>query len=403
MYDLTAIRERIDLRALAEEAGAVFRGDSSRCPLHKGDNPTAFHLYGQDGQRDRWQCFTRCTQPKGGDVVAFYMAWKGIGFKEALQALAERAGVGSAAPTSSKSTAHRPAETKRLPLAESSAPPDPAWQERAEAFVCQAQQQLWADSGVPAQEYLHAVRALERRTWEAFRLGFNSKDRFEDAACWGLEGKKIWLPQGILIPGEYAGRLWYLKVRRPLPGDELEALIGASRQAEKIKFGGPRGGRKALFGPIVWLGLPVLFLVEGEWDCMLGWQEANDLADWATFGGAKHHPTAVGLAALGRYMTVFAVYDDDLAGDQARAYWQEISQATRGRVQIIRPPAHDLTDFHRQGGDLRRWAAAHVQDALASLLARLDERSAPQRCAEWRLAEWRLIHKTAQALCAGVG
>ena len=38
------------------------------CPLHRGDNPTAFCV---DRSRDLWYCFTRCST--GGDSLA--LAW----------------------------------------------------------------------------------------------------------------------------------------------------------------------------------------------------------------------------------------------------------------------------------------------------------------------------------------
>ncbi len=79
MDAIAEILERADLRGLAERAGAAFnppgRGTASRCPLHGGDNPTAFHLYrGSDG-RQRWHCFTRCPQGQNdGDAIGFYMS-----------------------------------------------------------------------------------------------------------------------------------------------------------------------------------------------------------------------------------------------------------------------------------------------------------------------------------------
>ena len=41
------------------------------CPLHGGDNETAFVVYpGRDG-RQRWHCFTGCQT--GGDALDFVM------------------------------------------------------------------------------------------------------------------------------------------------------------------------------------------------------------------------------------------------------------------------------------------------------------------------------------------
>ncbi len=91
---LDSIRNRISLRLLAEEAGAAFirpqgSAASSCCPLHGGDNPTAFRLYA-DGAR--WHCFTRCPHDANdGDIFTFYMRWKNVDFKTALHDLSSRA------------------------------------------------------------------------------------------------------------------------------------------------------------------------------------------------------------------------------------------------------------------------------------------------------------------------
>jgi DNA primase len=119
------------------------------------------------------------------------------------------------------------------------------------------------------------------------------------------------------------------------------------------KFSGPRGGKSTLFGSDLWTGHQTLILTEGEWDCMLCWQLANDLADFATLGGASHRANYIDLTSLARFQKILAVYDSDEAGDQARKYLSSIP-----RIRTVTPPAHDLTDYFRLGGDLRTWIAS---------------------------------------------
>jgi hypothetical protein len=101
--NIDTILTHTDLRTLAEEAGAVFnRHNASICPLHPGaDNPGAFHLFtGHDG-RQRWRCFTRCPDGgNGGDAIDFYVRWRGVDFRAALEALARRAGLEHRLPPS---------------------------------------------------------------------------------------------------------------------------------------------------------------------------------------------------------------------------------------------------------------------------------------------------------------
>lgn len=89
--DLDLIKSRLSLRSLAEEAGAQFKTDSSPCPLHSGDNPTAFRLYADD---QRWHCFTHCPQDRNdGDLITFYMRWRNLDFKTVVIELANHAGL----------------------------------------------------------------------------------------------------------------------------------------------------------------------------------------------------------------------------------------------------------------------------------------------------------------------
>ena len=375
MHDLDLIRERVDLHDLAEEAGAEFRGDSSRCPLHGGDNPTAFHVY-ENGRK--WHCFTNCTDGENdGDVFSFYMRWKGVEFKEAVKELARRAGAIDLAKASSP----RGEQIKALPKA-----PGEEWRARAERFVDWAQEQLLSEAGAQARAYLLAERGLDEHIWEVYRLGYCPMELYDKPEKWGFPAKvsnprKVWLPKGIVIPGIYEGKLWYVKVRRPVD-ERLADYLGAVETMTKAKFGGPRGGVLALFGAETWIGRPVLMLVEGEWDCMLTWKEAAGLCDVGTLGSGKNRADVVDLAALARYPAVLVVYDMDQAGDEARRYWKKVQESVP-RIQIVKPPDHDLTDYRNHGGDLRRWIAEQVGGQMVSLMTMLDKVHYPNAWEEW--------------------
>lgn len=79
MFDTVTILRNADLRQLAEEAGAKFRLRRSRCPLHGGDNESAFELYRGNGD-DRWHCHTKCGD---GNAIDFVMKWRGLSFIDA--------------------------------------------------------------------------------------------------------------------------------------------------------------------------------------------------------------------------------------------------------------------------------------------------------------------------------
>jgi hypothetical protein len=380
MYDLETIRSRISLVALAEEAGAVFDHRlSSHCPLprHEGDRSSlAFTIY--DNGR-KWKCHSSCpADANGGDVIDFYRFWKGVDFKTAVAELSQRVGLEMKSQITPIPTVS-PAPAK----------PTPAWRARAEQFVVWAENNLWEEGGAGAWAYLKQERGLSPETCKAFRLGYNPKALYDNPARWGLDGKKIWLPRGIVVPGLWQGQPWYVKVRRPLPGDKLGEYIGAWKPrdgAADIKFGGPRGGRTVLFRLEFSDHLPVLVLAEGEWDAMLLWEYCPDLCDIGTLGGAQARFDALDLALLTRYLAVMVVHDDDKAGQQGRAYIEALNARSQ-RILPIKPPAHDLTDFWKTGGDIRIWMAGHVASALEDALQGLNDPSPVVD--RWKLiAEW---------------
>lgn len=83
MFDTTTILHNADLKALAESAGAEFKGARSKCPLHGGENATAFEVYRLGGE-DRWHCHTVCGD---GNAIDFVMTWRGLNFVDACKFL----------------------------------------------------------------------------------------------------------------------------------------------------------------------------------------------------------------------------------------------------------------------------------------------------------------------------
>jgi hypothetical protein len=357
MKNLDEIRQRISLVALAEVAGARF-GDAHRlrshCPLphHAGDRSSlAFMIY--DNGR-MWKCHSSCPpDANGGDVIAFYMAWKDVDFKTAVKELSEHSG-----------TTH-PYTPGPAPQPKPYTQPQ-QWRARAAEFVSFAEKNL----NPSVLGYLSQERGLSRETVKAFHLGYNPGSLYDEPARWGLEGKKIWLPRGIVIPGYLRSQPQHIKIRRPLANDALGKYIPGWNPQDgfpEVKFGGPRGGRSVLFRLEFMDHLPVLMLVEGEWDAMLVWEHCADLCDIATLGGAQSKFDALDLALLTCYSTVLVVHDDDQAGTLGREYIASL-QAMMPRLRPILPPAHDLTDFWKAGGDLREWIARHLSAALEDAL-----------------------------------
>lgn len=364
--DTTNLLDRIDLRDLAAEAGARFTGhsQSSRCPLHNGDNPAAFHVYTLDG-RQRWHCFTNCPQDANdGDAITFYMRWRGVDFHTAIGDLARRCGLDYASWPGQREAQPAPAAREpavREPAVRESTPgPNAVWAAAAEAFIVYAHDQLYQHSDV-LEKYLVTDRGLTRETIAAWRIGYNPADLRRDAARWGLpkdDQRPVWCARGITIPTYLDGRPVHVNVRRPLPGDSLAAVVGPVSGLKDVKYTAVRGGSRHIFGADYLRGLPVCVICEGEFDALLLWQECGDLVDVITIGGARQKLRADDAVHLLRARRLLVAYDTDAAG----AAGSDALAALGERVTRVTPPAHDITDAWREVGSfgLRQWLKAQL-------------------------------------------
>ncbi|MCX6078624.1 MAG: DNA primase [Chloroflexi bacterium] len=157
MTSIDDIKTRIDIVDLASEAGVKLRRSGRTqtgfCPFHSNTRTPAFVIWPETGT---WKCFGECND--GGDIFKFVMKKEGIDFKEALQRLAERAGV-------QLEELHAPSleqkeENQRLRgLLE-------------EAATFYRHHLLSTPAGGPALEYLLNKRNITPQTIENFGLGY---------------------------------------------------------------------------------------------------------------------------------------------------------------------------------------------------------------------------------------
>jgi DNA primase len=92
MSTIDEVKAKIDIVDLVSEAGVKLRHAGRNytgfCPFHENKHTPAFVVWPETGT---WRCFGACNE--GGDIFKFVMKREGIDFKEALQKLADRAGV----------------------------------------------------------------------------------------------------------------------------------------------------------------------------------------------------------------------------------------------------------------------------------------------------------------------
>ena len=92
MSTIDEIKSKIDIVDLVSEAGVKLRHAGKNytgfCPFHDNKRTPAFVIWPETGT---WRCFGQCNE--GGDIFKFVMKRDGLDFKEALNKLANRAGV----------------------------------------------------------------------------------------------------------------------------------------------------------------------------------------------------------------------------------------------------------------------------------------------------------------------
>lgn len=87
MFEINTVHLKSDLLSYVTMAGGRIEQDnphrySCACPLHGGDNTTAFSIYFEKGKW-KWHCYTgNCG---GGDAIEFVRKWQGLGFREACE------------------------------------------------------------------------------------------------------------------------------------------------------------------------------------------------------------------------------------------------------------------------------------------------------------------------------
>jgi len=363
--DLLAIAERdTTLKRVAGTNGGEWSGP---CPFCGGRDRFSVQPY-HPGGKGLWFC-RGCGGERWHDAIDYIDRREpGLTWREKL----DRLGV-----IQQNGPARRPPEPPKPSLSLDASPPPVAWQERARTFVAYAEGQLWGDAGKIGLDWLHR-RGLSDDTIRAWGLGWCPKALSDEPGKWGLEGKKVWLPCGVVIPCEVDGVLWYVKVRR----FGKDGPLGDPGK----KYGQARGGNNSgvIYGLDHLDGKRVAVICEGELDAPLLWQLAGDLIDVVAIGGKSGKPALSFLSELAGASRWLVALDCD--ADKAAGWWGDFS----ARVRRVRPlQGNDLTEFHQAGGDLRAWLAFHL-DRLGCEKAE-KSRTNPDPLLERLEAAWRLV------------
>ena len=89
MIDCESLKAGITIACILDDFGIKYRRNRCACPVHDGDNPTAFTF------NDRYfHCFTRGCK---GDIIDLTQALHNTDFKDAVEILCRKAGIAAPA------------------------------------------------------------------------------------------------------------------------------------------------------------------------------------------------------------------------------------------------------------------------------------------------------------------
>jgi DNA primase len=254
----------INLKRVAGTHGGEFAGP---CPWCAGRD--RFRAW---PEQDRFWC-RRCGRT--GDLIQYLRDFRGMSYKAACEALGQIPAGTERIYTSSKwSKAWEPRQTRE---------PANQWRHKASAFLKWTQGVLSSESGSEILSWLHSVRGLSEETTKKAGLGWNPRSWWRDRKGWGQEDvpnndgkpKKLWLPEGLVIPYQVDGRLMRLRIRRTRSEDGPRYyLIPGSDTRSMILNGNPE----------------FLIVLESELDAILVSQEAPDLVTAIALGNSSSRP-----------------------------------------------------------------------------------------------------------------
>jgi DNA primase len=227
--------------------------------------------------------------------------------------------------------------------------PNLRWQDAAEAFITEAERQLWLREDVIA--YLRHKRLLSDETIRAAHLGYHPKA--------GKINGQFWAEAGIVIPRYQDGRLWLVNVRT-ITGSFADYL-GVAPHAwhgetldKYLCMAGSKLAGTLFNGDQLTLERPVLF-VEGELDCILAQQEIGAVVTPVTLGGATNRLSQNWKQRLlDLNVPIYIALDNDGAGQGAT---ENLITNFGEKAIALKYPAgiKDFTDFLNDGGDAQRW------------------------------------------------
>jgi len=322
----------------------------SACPGCGGRD--RFHVWPEQNEgAGSWWC-RGCE--KGGDAIQFVIEFDGLTYKQACDKLGLEAKDPKTRPSSylrAPKLAPAPPAAQPASSATAAIPGDqPAqWLAKAADFSTWCAQKL-KESAV--QTKWHETRGIDLATARRFGLGFNKgerngKDIFRPRTSWGLadNGKKLWLPVGLVIPlRDTAGAVTRLRIRR-MEGDPRYYVVpGSAMDCLTVDCAGARA----------------IVVVESELDAITIACQAPGLCGVVALGNNSRKPDPVTMAHLAAAAVILVALDVDAGGDTGTKWWTR-NFATAKDWPV--PEGKDPGEAFGAGVNLADWIRAGLPEA----------------------------------------
>jgi hypothetical protein len=327
----------LDPKKVATTKGGEF---ASSCPACDGND--RFRIWPNEPAKNcdgKYWC-RKCGIH--GDSIQFCVDYLRLPFVEAV------ARVGGTIPA--KSSTSFPARPHASSFAEVRAPSE-AWMATAEKFVAWSQEELWKRPDVLK---MLAQRGLPEDAIRTYRLGYCSKDVFDERERWGLQPKiedgkekRFYLPEGIVIPSIDSGRVVRVKIRKTKwkHGDRYGKYYVVS--------GGMTG-----FNIVGDISRAVMIVVESELDALALHFSAPDEIVAVSAGSNTTMPDNVTDYVAKKTPNLWICHDNDEAGLAMLAKWEKLYSHC---IPHPVPIGKDVGEAIQQGLNLRDWIIKYLK------------------------------------------
>lgn len=290
-------------------------------------------------QQERYWCRQCKTH---GDSIQFCRDFLGLSFQESCRKVGKQLCGSPSFKNKGKSFTFNP-EVGRAP--------SKSWQQKSKEFVEACHQRLLLDR--EAQATVNA-RGLSIESIQHFKIGWNPQTRWDHRQDWGLlsalkengRERKMWLPEGVVLPLIEDGMVRKVKIRRyPYQANDsypkYVELSGSSPFPVLLSYQPCQ--------PCV--------IVEAEFDAMLLVQEVGDMCNCLVLGGAQKRPDKVLHEKLLKMPKLLFALDFDEAGKNEYRFWRKVYPSLKPWPT---PKEKSPGDAFVAGVDLREWISQGI-------------------------------------------